>query len=104
MKHTWTGWLKAQNTADAGIMLAIGGALPRFTQGRLATQYRTGQIDAESFEHRTMVLNELKNLFYSSKDTVDVRDPGDWVPLNNDGSRVRRTHFNSDGDRSYADN
>ena len=102
MKHTWVGWLKAQNTSDARTMLAIGGEQPRYTRSRLTTQYRRGEIDEESFEHRTIILRELEAAF-AYREVVDVRDPGDWVPINDYGGRARQTHFNSDGDRSYND-
>jgi hypothetical protein len=38
---------------------------------------------------------------YQIRGIVDVRDPDDWVPLNDDGAYMRKTHLNSDGDRNY---
>ena len=100
MKHTWTGFLKAQGSPEARILLAIGGAQPKLTKARIDTLFKYGDISEDSYVHRLEVYGELYEL-YVNRGSIDPRGPGDWMPINNVGGRMRRTHLNSDGDRSY---
>ena len=100
MKHTWIGFLKAQGSPEARIMLSVGGATPRTTEMRLGTLHKHGTLDSENHNYRLELLRELR-VAYNRRGAVDSRDPGDWAPVNKDGGRMRIAHLNSDGDRNY---
>jgi len=99
-KHTWRGFLRGQGTPEARILLAVGGKTPRDTRNMLETQFKFDTIPRESFEYRMVIWNELVDVFMDRGD-IDVRDPGDWVPLNDDGARMRPMHLNSEGSGGY---
>jgi len=100
MRHTWRGFLKAQQSPEARILLTTGGDEPGRTKARLATLHKYGDLDGESFKHRMEIFNELFDA-YMNRENIDMRDPGDWVPLNDDGARMRRVHLNSEGSTGY---
>jgi hypothetical protein len=77
------------------MLLSIGGDSPGNTRRRLETLRKYGTITEEAYKLRKEIMEDTYRA-YLKRESIDVRDPGDWVPLNDDGGKMRKTHIEPD--------
>ena len=94
-RHTWRGWLRAQRTSSARLMLAIGGDDHKGTLAKIEEQRTANVIDDESYRFRVETLGRLVEKF-ARRNLIDYRDPHDWTQIA-PGAFMRKTHKNSEG-------
>lgn len=88
MRLAWRGFLRAQRTPAARVLLTMGGQNSQIMEDRLRQRFRSGRIDKESFELRLSELRRLRQDFNRTRPMVgDLHDPTEREDMGNGGYR-----------------